>query len=250
LATGAQVLTRLLDQLFQGNKFEIIYHYLDDDVICSEDFDQHLVHLREVLDRLRRAGLTERPDKVKFATQESSFLGHLVSHAGVRIDLERTEAIRTFPAPKDAKGISRFIGMVNFYHKFIPKFADFVAPLNRLRKKGVKFGWGPEQTRAFSLLKDAIFHPPVLGMADFSREFILQTDGSAVALGAVLLQGDEVGRPVAYASRTLSTQERRTFSAHELECLAVLFGVEKFRKYLEHQEFFPETDNQALAVQY
>jgi hypothetical protein len=95
------------------------------------------VHLREVLDRLRRAGLTVRPDKVKLATQEISFLGHLVSHIGVRVDPERTQAIRTFAAPKDAKGISIFIGMVNFYHKFIPKFADLAAPLNHLRKKGL-----------------------------------------------------------------------------------------------------------------
>jgi hypothetical protein len=98
------------------------------------------------------------------------------------------------------------------------------------------------------LLKDAISRPPVLSTADFSKEFILQTDASAVALGAVLLQErDGVRTPIAYASRTLRTQERRAFSAYELECLAVLFGVEKFRKYLEHQEFLLETDNQALS---
>ena len=139
LATGAQVLTRLLDQVFQDQKFDFVYHHLDDVVIYSESFGAHLEHVRLALDRLRMDGLTVKPEKVVFATQEISFLGHLVSPAGVRIDPERTRAIREFPIPRDTKGIGRFIGMVNFYHKFIPRLADVAAPLNALRKRGVKF---------------------------------------------------------------------------------------------------------------
>jgi len=248
LATGAQVLTRLLDRVFGDVKFDFVYHYLDDLVVYSEDFDSHLKHLEIVLGRLRSAGLTVKPEKVVFATQEISFLGHLVSAAGVRIDPERTRAIREFPVPRDVKGISRFIGMVNYYHKFIPHFADVAAPLNALRKKGVKFKWDAPQQEAFASLKNLISQPPVLGMADFSRQFILQTDASGVALGAVLSQEiNGVRQPVAYASRTLSAQERKASSIYELECLAVLFGTEKFLKYLEHQEFVLETDNQALS---
>jgi hypothetical protein len=248
LATGAQVLTRLLDQVFQGIKFEYVYHYLDDVVVYSETFDQHLFHLREVFERLRRAGLTVRPDKVIFATQEIAFLGHKVSPACVSIDPDRTRAIRDFSPPKDVSGVSRFIGMANFYHKFIPNFAAVSALLNLLRRKGESFRWGPDQQTAFDALKHAISHPPILKMADFSKEFTLQTDASSVAVGAVLLQEHQgVRLPVAYASRTLSVQERRVLSAYELECLAVLFGFDKFRKYLEHQEFLLETDNQALS---
>jgi hypothetical protein len=234
--------------VFQDIKFEYVCHYLDDIVIYSESFELHMEHLREVFDRLRRAGLTIKPEKVKFTTQDISFLGHNVSPAGVRIDPERTKAIRVFPPVKDAKGISRFVGMVNFYHKFIPNLADIAGPLNALRKKDVKFKWGSEQHRAFDLLKETVSNPPVLRMADFSADFVLQTDASAVALGAVLLQEVEgVRQPIAYASPTLSAQERRTSSAYELECLAVLFGMEKFRKCVEHQEFLLETDNQALS---
>ena len=98
-------------------------------------FIQHILHLEIVLDRLRSAGLTVKTEKVVFATQEISFLGHLVSAVGVRIDPERTWAIREFPCPRDVKVISRFVGMANFYHKFIPHFADVAAPLNALRKK-------------------------------------------------------------------------------------------------------------------
>jgi len=122
------------------------------------------------------------------------------------------------------------------------------APLNALRKKGVKFAWGQEQQEAFEALIQAISQPPVLRMADFSEKFILQTDASGVALGAVLSQEcDGVRQPIAYASRALSAQECKASTTCELECLAVHFGTEKFRKYVEHKEFILETDNQALS---
>jgi hypothetical protein len=194
------------------------------------------------------AGLTIKPEKVVFAIQEISFPGHLVSPAGMRIDPERTRVIREFPIPRDTRGISRFIDMLNFYHKFVPRPGDVAAALNALRKKGVKFVWGKEQQESFEALKRAISQPPVLRMADFSKTFILQTDASGVALGAVLSQEtDGVRQPIAYASRTLSAQERKASSTYERECLAVLFGTE-FRKYMEHQEFILETDNQAVLV--
>ena len=248
LATGAQVLTRLLDRVFHDLKFDFVYHYLDDVVVYSENFEEHLVHVKTVFDRLRSAGLTVKPEKVVFATQEIAFLGHIISSAGVKIDPERTRSIRDFPPPRDVKGISRFLGMINFYHKFIPNLADVSAPLNSLRRKDVKFSWGEAQQNAFELLKQAIAQPPVLRMADFTKQFIVQTDASGLALGAVLLQEvDGIRQPIAYASRSLSAQERKASSVYELECLAVLFGTEKFRKYIEHQEFILETDNQALS---
>jgi len=117
-----------------------------------------------------------------------------------------------------------------------------------LRRKGVKFVWDKQQLDAFEDLKQAITQPPVLKMADFEQQFIVQTDASNVALGTVLSQEvDGVRRPIAYASHLLMAQERKASSVYELECLAVLFGTEKFRKYIEHQEFILETDNQALS---
>jgi hypothetical protein len=121
------------------------------------------------------------------------------------------------------------------------------APLDHLRKKGVKFVWAYEQ-KAFYDLKSPIMNQTVLAMADFSRRFVLQTDSSSSAVAAVLLQDfDEGRRPIAFASRTLSDQERK-FSTYELETLAVLFGVEKFRMYLEHVEFDLETDNTVRQI--
>ena len=114
------------------------------------------------------------------------------------IDPQRTRAIREFNPPRDAKGVSRFIGMVNFYHKFIPCLADLAAPLNALRKKGARFVWGTEQ-ESFEQLKQAIAQPPLLRMADFSKTFIVQTDARGVALGAVLSQGFDNLLPMLHA---------------------------------------------------
>ena len=110
---------------------------------------------------LRSAGLTVNPKKVKFAQTQISFLGHLISYKGVTVDPERTQGIRDFLPPKDAKGIGRFVGMVNLYRRFIPNAAEIAAPLNELHKKGAKFEWGEKQRKAFEALKEAIISPPV-----------------------------------------------------------------------------------------
>lgn len=248
LAVGAQTLTRLLDSMFHDIKFKYVFNYLDDLLVYSETFQEHLDHLEEVLGRLRDGGLTVNPEKVTFARPEISFLGHLVSSRGVCIDPARTQGIKDFPPPKDAKGVARFVGMVNFYRRFIPNAAELAAPLNLLRKKGAVFEWGGDQQKSFELLKEAVMQPPVLRMPDFAKPFILQTDASSVALGAVLSQEfDGVRQPVAFASRTLSHQEKKASCVYELECLAVIFGVDQFRRFLEHTEFLLETDNQALS---
>lgn len=248
LAVGAQTLTRLLDSIFHDVKFRYVFNYLDDLLVYSESFEEHLEHLEEVMTRLRRAGLTVNPEKVSFARSEISFLGHLVSSKGVCIDPARTQAIREFPPPRDAKGIARFVGMVNFYRRFIPNIAEVAAPLNALRRKGAKFAWGEAQQTAFDVLKEAIMQPPVLAMPDFDRKFVLQTDASSLAVAAVLSQEvDGIRQPIAYASRTLTPCEKKSSSVYELECLAVVFGVNKFRRFLEHKEFLLETDNQALS---
>jgi hypothetical protein len=110
-------------------------------VVYSENYEQLLQRLNKVFSRLSSAGLTVNPNKVMVAMQEIIFLGYPVSPAGIAFDPERTHAIVDFPPPRDVKGIARFIGMVNFYHKFIMRVADIAAPLNSLRKKGAKFVW-------------------------------------------------------------------------------------------------------------
>lgn len=248
LAVGAQTLTRLLDSIFHDVKFKFVYNYLDDLLLYSSTFEEHLEHIEEVLKRLRGAGLTVNPEKVTFAKTEISFLGHLVSARGISIDPARTQGIRDFPPPKDVKGVARFVGMVGFYRRFIPNASELMAPLNALRRKGVKFEWTEEHQMAFEQLKEAIMQPPVLRMPDYNRPFILQTDASSVAIAAVLQQEfDGVRQPIAFASRTLTQAEKKASPIYELECLAIVFGVDRFRRFLEHSEFLLETDNMALS---
>lgn len=247
LATGAAVLSRLLDSVFGEFKFKFVFNYLDDVVVYSKNFEDHIEHLKQVTTRLREAGLTVKPGKVILAKSEISFLGHIVSEKGVRIDQSRTRAIHKFPVPRSKKEVARFIGMCNFFRKFVQNFAGLAAPLNQLRKKGEKFYWGDSQQAAFEALKRSISNAPVLGIPDFNLPFIVQTDASNVGIAAVLLQQQEgERRPIAYASRALSGPERN-YSVYELEALAVLFAIEKFKFYLEHRRFQLETDNQALS---
>jgi len=207
-----------------------VYYYLDD-VIYSESFEEHLEHIRLVLDRLMQAGMTVSPQKLVVATQEISFLGYLVTPGCVSIDPERTRPIKEFPIPQDTKGLASFIGIVNLYLQFIPSFADVPAPLNELRKRGMSFVWDQQQQEAFESLKRAISLPPVLGTTNFSENFILQTDAIGAALGTVLSEErNGVRQTIAYASRILSAQERKASSTCIFECLAVVFGTEKFRK--------------------
>lgn len=247
LATGAAVLSRLLDSVLGDLKFVCVYHYLDDVVVYSKNFGQHLADVRQVLERFRDAGLTVKPEKVTLAQTEISFLGHRVSAQGVKVDYERTRAIFAFPRPKNKKEVASFIGMVNFFRKFISNFAQLAAPLNHLRKKNQKFEWGDTQEASFHALKSALASAPVLAVPDFEKPFILQTDASNSGVAAVLLQEQEGGRrPIGFASRALSATEAK-YSVYELEALAVLFGLERFRFFLEHKEFTLESDNQALT---
>lgn len=247
LATGAAVLSQLMDAVLSDIKYKFVFHYLDDLVIYSDSVHEHIQHLREVFSRLRKAGLTVNPRKVVFACSNISFLGHMVSGEGISIDPERVRAVEEYPRPRNVKEVARFVGVTNFFRKFISGFAEKAAPLNALRKKGAKFLWGPSQEGAFVALKKALISAPVLALPDFNEEFILQTDASGHGVGAVLLQEqDGAKKVIAYASRGLNELEKR-YSVYELEALAVLFGMEKFRYYLEHRKFILETDNQALS---
>ena len=137
--------------------------------------------------------------------------------------------------------------MVGFYSRFIPGYSDIAATLHGLTKRGVPFVWGESQQGAFDQLKRKLCEAPLLHVPDFSREFVLTTDASNTAVSAVLQQRMESGLvPISYHNRILSSAEKK-YSTYEKECLAVLFGLEKCRVYLEHQEFELQCDNLALC---
>lgn len=248
LASGSMVLTSLIDKIFGDIKFKYIYSFFDDLCVYSNgSFEDHLEKVSEVLGRLQEAGLTVNPEKITIAANHIQFLGHTFKNQSVSIHTERTQPIDQFPTPKNLKQLARFLGMTAFYARFIKDFARISQPLNQLKRKGVKFEWGPEQQKAFDQLKASLTASPVLRMPDFSKRFVLHSDGSGSAVGAVLSQEhDGQLLPVCYASRALDKHELN-YSTLEIECLAIVFAFQKFHQYLEHRDFDLHTDCSALA---
>jgi hypothetical protein len=247
ISVGSQGLSRVIDELFADQKGKYVFNFLDDLVVYSPTRDDHLTHVREVLGRLHKAGFTVNPEECTLAAREIKYLGHILSATGIRVLPDRITAILQYPPPANLKALRRFMGMVGFYGRFIPEFSGKSAVLHDLKKKGVRFEWRAEHQAAFEGLKRALSSAPVLQIPDFGKEFVLATDASERAISTVLQQRVENDlAPISYYSRVLSPAERQ-YSVYEKECLAVLFGCEKARSYLEHKEFELCCDNLALC---
>lgn len=247
LHLGSGLLSSYLDRVFSDMKFISVISFVDDVLVFSKNPEEHIQHLTEVVRRLSDANLTVNPAKALFAAREITFLGHRVSHNSLKIDSDRTKAIKEYKSPTNAKNLSRFIGMINFYSRFIENFAILCAPLNELRKKNAKFKWTDECETNFRKLKECVCNPPVLRLPNYEVPFILQTDASQVGCASVLLQEIEGVRfPIHYYSKKFTKQELN-LSVYEKEALGVVLSIQKFRSYLEVMPFYLETDNQALS---
>ena len=217
----------------------------------SKGFDQHLVNLRVLFERMEQYDLKLKPSKCYFAQKSVSFLGHQISEDGIIPDPERTRSLKEFKVPATPKDVRSFLGFCSFYRRFIQNFSTIAQPLNQLLKKNQPFVWGQEQQMAFEALKEKVLTPPVLCHYDPEATLILRTDSSGYGLGANLVQAESYekrksGRLLACTSRTLSAAERN-YSINELECLAIVFAIDKFRCYLFKKKFYVETDHCALC---
>jgi hypothetical protein len=237
---------RLLDSILGPELEPSVFVYLDDIIIVSRTFDEHLDTLREVFKRLRAARLRINTEKCRFCTESIKYLGHVIDRAGIRTDPEKTSTIINWPAPRTVRQVRQFLGIASWYRRFIRDFATVAAPLTALTRKNAAWKWETREQEAFDALKKTLTTAPVLACPDFERQFVLQTDASATGLGAVLTQYFPEGeRVIAYASRTLNPAERN-YSATELECLAILWGIRRMRDYLEGYKFKVVTDHQSL----
>lgn len=243
LHTSAATWQRFIDQVLGEDLKPYVFVYLDDIIIVSPDFKQHAALLEKVLARLEAAKLTINFEKSQFCREELRYLGYVVDKDGLHVDPEKVEAIAGFQRPDNRKGLSQFIGMASWYRRFVPGFSSIMAPLHALTSRQRKFIWTRECEEAFLLVKEKLMTAPVLACPDFSKEFVLHCDASGVGLGAILTQDDKV---IAYASRSLTACERKYFPT-ELECLAVLWAIEKFRCYLEGYKFTVVTDHASLV---
>ncbi len=184
--TGApSTFQHLVDLLLCGLIGTSVTVYLDDILIYSSNFEEHLKHLHEVFDRLLGANL-KPPSKCTFAHPEVSFLGHVVTRDGIRPDDKKITAIKTFPPPRDVTGVKRILCLLGYYRHFISNFANIAAPLHHLLKAKTKFEWTSDCQVAFDTLKEKLISYPVLVHPDLSKDFILETDACLTGIAAIL----------------------------------------------------------------
>lgn len=223
--------------------------YLDDVVVFSSSWEEHLDHLQTVLHKLKEAGLTIRPDKCSLARQEVQYLGFVLGKGVIRPQVGKMDAIKLAERPTTKAQVKSFMGLVGWYSRFIPRFSTISVPLTDLTRKNQpnKVQWTEECEEAFQTLKDVMCKEPILKSPDFEQHFTVQTDASEVGIGAVLLQGEPGNLlPIAYISRKLNKHERR-YSVVEKECLAIKWALDSLKYYLLGRKFTLETDHRSLS---
>lgn len=247
LAGAPMTFQRLMDNVLGNARWSHAMAYLDDIVVYSDTFEDHLRHLKDVLEKLRAAGITLNPNKAQIAETRISLLGFVIDDGRVAPCPEKLQSILEYPRPSDVSSLRRYLGLMNFYRHFIPGCAALQAPLTRLLRKSERWSWGPEQEAAFIRLSNALVDTANLRLPDLNRPFVIQTDASNLGLGAVLLQEHEAElRPVAFASRSLTPAEVN-YSTTEKECLAIIFALSKFDMFVDGTTFVVETDHMALV---
>ena len=229
--------------------------YLDDIIVFSKTPEEHIERLRGMFEKLAAAGLRLKPSKCEFFKSQVTYLGHIVSKDGIETDPKKIEAIKNWPVPKTVTEVRSFLGFMNYYRKFIPKYAQVARPINQLvsgenaNKKKALVDWTEECQIAFEHLKHLCNQTPILAYANYTKPFKLHTDASENGLGAILYQKQDDGMEhvIAYASRTLSKSEQN-YDAHKLEFLALKWSItERFHEYLYGRHFEVYTDNNPLT---
>ena len=237
---------RMVDRLLAGLKWCCAIAYLDDIVIFSNTFEEHLAHLEALFMRCRKANLQLHPGKSALCQRETKYLGFIVSAEGVRPDPAKTAPISQFPRPTDKKAVRRFLGIGSYYRRFIKGFARVAQPLQKLVPENATFLWGDEQERAFQELKAALTAPTFMAHPRPGLPYVVDCDAAMEGLGAVLSQKvDGHERPICYASRVLRPNEKK-WSVTELEAFAVVWALETFRVYVEGSPTLVRTDHSPL----
>ena len=253
LTNAPAVFQRLVQEVLEGLNPEggpdFVSAYIDDILVFSRTLEEHMEHLRLVIDRVMKAGLKLNPAKCKFIQQEVEYLGHIVTPQGLKTSTRHVEAVQQFPVPTTVSEVRQFLGLTSYYRRFVESFAKIVSPLHALPKKNARFQWNEECQTAFDHLKQRLLDAPILAYPSFDREFLLETDASIQGLGAVLsqVQVDGLPHPVAYASRALSPAEKN-YAITDVETLAVVWSVSHFKAYLYGQRVKVFTDHAAVRA--
>lgn len=247
LKSAASYFQRALRQVLDG--LEDVMVYIDDVLIYSKTFEDHIRTLEMVLERFRKFNLKASPNKCEFFKESIVFLGHEISRDNYSPNRVNVETIRSMPTPTNVNEVRRFVGMSGFFRKFIPNFSERAEPLTRLTKKNQKFVWAEEQQNAVDELSEALTNKPILTFPDYDKPFHIFTDASAVAQGAALMQtvgeDEKDFAAIAFISRTLADTETRWPAVHT-ELGAIIFALRQFRPYVCMSKIILHSDHKPL----
>ena len=245
VASAPSIFQRVMENLLQGIKGVSVY--IDDILITGTTKQEHLSNIGQVLQRLEKAGMRLKKEKCAFLLPSVSYLGHIISAEGLHTSDTKVKAVIDAPAPQDVAGLRAFLGMVNYYSKFLPDLATTLAPLYSLLHKSTPWKWGQQQRKAFQEVKDLLRSRRVLAHFNDQLPLVLECDASPYGLGAVLSHRmpDGTERPIGFASRTL-TKAERNYSHLDKEALSIIFAVKKYHQYVYGRSFVIKTDHKPL----
>lgn len=242
LTNAPSTFMRLMNHVLREFIGKFVVVYFDDILIYSKNMEDHMMHLRVVLDTLRNESLHANFKKCTFCMDKVVFLGFVVSAKGIEVDLEKVKAIQEWPTPRTVSEVRSFHGLASFYRRFVRDFSTIAAPLNELVKKEIGFHWGEQQQVAFNMLKERLTSSPILALPNFDKMFELECDASGVGIGAVLIQE---GRPIAYFSEKLKGAQLN-YSTYDKELYALVRSLQTWQHYLRPKEFVIHTDHESL----
>ena len=247
IASAPAIFQRVMDTILQG--LPGVMCYIDDILVTGANDTEHLKNLEAVLKRLQQHGLRLKKSKCNFLRPRVEYLGHLIDSQGLRATKSKVEAIENAPPPQNVQQLRSFLGLLNYYRKFIPDLASIIHPLTTLLHSDCKWNWSETCMQAFNLAKEKLVSSDVLVHYDPRLPIKVAGDASAYGVGAVLshVMDDGSERPVAFASRTLTASERN-YAQVEKEALALIFAVKKFHLYLYGRQFILVTDHKPLTA--
>ncbi|KAJ3684341.1 hypothetical protein LUZ61_013505 [Rhynchospora tenuis] len=231
----------LMNTLFKPLLRQYVLVFFDDILVYSKTLEDHILHVQTVLQILLNNQLKAKLSKCEFGTTKIEYLGHIISNQGVATDPAKVESMQNWPTPKSVKELRGFLGLTGYYRKFVKNYGVISKPLTDLTKKNA-FVWSSAAQHAFDQLKQAMSTTPVLQLPDYSKQFVIETDASALGIGAVIMQDN---RPIAYLSKSLGLRTQG-LSTYEKELLALLTAVKKWKHYLIGQPFIIRTDQFSL----
>lgn len=250
LRNAAQTFQRFINEVFTGLDF--IFVYIDDVLIASKDEAEHCEHLRMVFRRLEEYGLNIKVSKCVFGVSDIDFLGYNISHCGIKPSSDRVRAILDYDRPKGVKQLQKFVGMINYYHRYIPHLANTLVPIHEIlneavRKKDKNLTWSNDAVDAFEEVKKKFSSNVLLNHFYSNAKLALTVDASNVAIGGVLQQIVNGRRePLAFYSKKLSLAEKK-YSSFDKELLAIYSNIRHFRHFLEGRQFTVYTDHKPLV---